>query len=619
MLAALNATAPPLHNETAAAPAIAVTAAQKQTRRELPSWQRSAWERFESARLVLLGARSKRADADEKDSFFRNSLAPILASSACFLLFMLAVHGSKRLLGTPLPATGEGGLVGRLCLPCLTERQEPVYMSILPSRLVAACCPDRTASADEPLLGADGEALAEGSDRAARERMRRAAHEESLKFWQTALHFSFCVVGVMTCHIALGFFQERTMTRTFESGKTFEYGAFLTLCNRFATVLITVAALMLTPRSDICGAAPVHECAAPPSSPPSTHPAGRPPANPLAFLISASPSRAAVMACVPVSFSQPLSARSTPPPQTPPCSDRYLIFLPIPRACALPPPHPPHASGHAHPSPPRRYSIGAYTNLISSMAQYLSLDYVSFPLLVLSKSCKMPPVMLLGYLVHNKSYRGFEYTSAMLVLMGTFFFLLYDEDKQQKSEDDGQTSSFGGVCLLLIYIFSDAFTSNWQSSMFEKYGLTIGPMMLWSSIFALVFGIAGSFATLEVFGALDFMRENPSILQDIVVISIFSALGQFFVLFTIQHYGALSFAAIANVRQVLSALISIIYFQHVLNSLQTLGMMLVFLALAAHLRFKWYARDMRRARKKAAEAAAASGAAGVAAAPPGPR
>ena len=49
--------------------------------------------------------------------------------------------------------------------------------------------------------------------------------------------------------------------------------------------------------------------------------------------------------------------------------------------------------------------------------------------------------------------------------------------------------------------------------MFEKYGLSIGPMMLWSSIFALAFGIAGSFATLEVFGAIDFMRENPSILQ----------------------------------------------------------------------------------------------------------
>ena len=41
------------------------------------------------------------------------------------------------------------------------------------------------------------------------------------------------------------------MTRTFESGKTFEYGAFLTLCNRLATVLITVAALMLTPNSSV--------------------------------------------------------------------------------------------------------------------------------------------------------------------------------------------------------------------------------------------------------------------------------------------------------------------------------------------------------------------------------
>ena len=59
----------------------------------------------------------------------------------------------------------------------------------------------------------------------------------------------------------------------------------------------------------------------------------------------------------------------------------------------------------------------------------------------------------------------------MLVLMGTFFFLLYDEDKQQKVEEDsgGQTSSFGGVVLLLIYIFSDAFTSNWQGKIFSEH------------------------------------------------------------------------------------------------------------------------------------------------------
>merc|ERR1719486_537192 len=242
------------------------------------------------------------------------------------------------------------------------------------------------------------------------------------------------------------------MTRTFESGNTFEYGAFLTLCNRFATLILTILALVVVPRSDVLGSAPIHE-----------------------------------------------------------------------------------------------YSVGAYTNLISSMAQYLSL----------------------GYLVHNKSYKGFEYTSAMLVLMGTFFFLLYDDDKSQRADAAGQTSSsFGGVILLLIYIFSDAFTSNWQASMFEKYGLSIGPMMLWSSVFALLFGVAGSFASLEVVGACAFIVENPSIMQDIVVISI------------------------------VSALISIVYFKHVLNSLQCLGMCTVFLALAAHLRFKWHARSTRRAQQE---------------------
>ena len=55
--------------------------------------------------------------------------------------------------------------------------------------------------------------------------------------------------------------------------------------------------------------------------------------------------------------------------------------------------------------------------------------------------------------------------------------------------------------------------------MFEKYGLSIGPMMLWSSIFALIFGIAP--AQIPIPGtacslALDpvtWLVASPSVLQ----------------------------------------------------------------------------------------------------------
>ena len=43
------------------------------------------------------------------------------------------------------------------------------------------------------------------------------------------------------------------------------------------------------------------------------------------------------------------------------------------------------------------YSVGAFANTVSSVSQYASLHFISFPTLVLSKACKMPPVMLLGY------------------------------------------------------------------------------------------------------------------------------------------------------------------------------------------------------------------------------
>eukprot|EP00965_Chrysotila_dentata_P048368 1604497-Pleurochrysis_carterae.AAC.1 len=49
------------------------------------------------------------------------------------------------------------------------------------------------------------------------------------------------------------------------------------------------------------------------------------------------------------------------------------------------------------------------------MGGALVLRYISFPTQVLSKSCKMVPVMMMGYLVSRKQYSLFEYIVAIMV------------------------------------------------------------------------------------------------------------------------------------------------------------------------------------------------------------
>lgn len=49
------------------------------------------------------------------------------------------------------------------------------------------------------------------------------------------------------------------------------------------------------------------------------------------------------------------------------------------------------------------YAPSSLSNTISSWAQYESLKYVSFPVQVLSKSCKVIPVMLVSYMIRLAS------------------------------------------------------------------------------------------------------------------------------------------------------------------------------------------------------------------------
>ena len=69
----------------------------------------------------------------------------------------------------------------------------------------------------------------------------------------------------------------------------------------------------------------------------------------------------------------------------------------------------------------------------------------------------------------------------------------------------------------------------------------------------------------ELTDAIGFMHRNAwdtSFVSDTFTLSLTSAFGQLFVLITIQRFGPLAFAAIATIRQLGSAVISIVAFKH---------------------------------------------------------
>merc|ERR1712070_190940 len=84
--------------------------------------------------------------------------------------------------------------------------------------------------------------------------------------------------------------------------------------------------------------------------------------------------------------------------------------------------------------------------------------------------------------------------------------------------------------------------------------------------------------------------QNPGILPHILTMSVCSAIGQLFIFHTIKKYGPLVFATIQTVRQLLSIILSILFFGHPINAMEGLGITIVFLALSTQTGYKWQQR-----------------------------
>ncbi|KAJ1627690.1 UAA transporter family-domain-containing protein [Pavlovales sp. CCMP2436] len=242
-------------------------------------------------------------------------------------------------------------------------------------------------------------------------------------------------------------------------------------------------------------------------------------------------------------------------------------------------------------TPPFRYSFCSTSNILSSVCQYEALKYVSFPTQVLAKSCKMVPVMLMGYAVSHRSYPILDWAVALGVTAGVVAFKLNEEsDKPERGGTDGVglEKELLGYALIVGYMAFDSFTSNWQESLFKKYpSITPVQMMRQVNLFSATFTAIGLLLTSEAFTMPAFLARHPDCTLHIVLMSICSAIGQLFIFYTIKNFGALVFATINTVRTLFSVVLSFLVFGHAINVGEALGVASVFTALGIQVAVKW--------------------------------
>ena len=193
---------------------------------------------------------------------------------------------------------------------------------------------------------------------------------------------------------------------------------------------------------------------------------------------------------------------------------------------------------------------------------FAALSYISYPAMVLGKSCKLVPVMIMNVLLYRRKFAPHKYLVVFMVTLGiTIFMGMGDDKKASKSHGKGDNNltqspyaNLIGITYLLINLALDGAVNSTQDEIFTRHKVTGQQMMFWINIFCTLLTSILSVLPLpyipvihpshdgrsELMGALNFIQTHPSILLPLAQFAITGALGQLFIFETLQHFGSLT-------------------------------------------------------------------------------
>ncbi|CAM9148796.1 unnamed protein product [Choristocarpus tenellus] len=243
---------------------------------------------------------------------------------------------------------------------------------------------------------------------------------------------------------------------------------------------------------------------------------------------------------------------------------------------------------------------------LASPLGYTSLKYINYPLLLLAKSCKLVPVMLMGVIMLGRRHTRAEYLSVFLITIGVALFSVKRGSLKEAfggGEGDGENKLIGLV-LVLGNLMLDGVTNAEQDKINSSFSVPSFYMMAGINIWILTFHVvylvlgAGVFGVdSELYRAWDFCLTFPEVIQNVVAFCGCAAVGQVFVFYIIKEYGSLTNVTATISRKFFSILVSVVVFGHVVAWWQWIGVFCVFGGLSMSVALKYKASQGKCTRK----------------------
>jgi UDP-galactose transporter B1 len=229
----------------------------------------------------------------------------------------------------------------------------------------------------------------------------------------------------------------------------------------------------------------------------------------------------------------------------------------------------------------KNYLWMASLHSLASPFGYASLKHIDYPTMILGKSCKLVPVMLMSVVLHRAKFPRFQIVSVFLVTLGVSLFMLFHEQERMDGKKAStRVNSLWGLFLLSINLLIDGVTNSTQDAMFRQFKVNGQQMMVMmnflSSLLMIGFLCIPSLSGGELNQAMTFVQTHPSILYDIGLFSLAGALGQVFIFHTLSRFGSLSLVTITVTRKMFSIILSVFLYHHHVSLLQWGCVLIVF-------------------------------------------
>lgn len=226
----------------------------------------------------------------------------------------------------------------------------------------------------------------------------------------------------------------------------------------------------------------------------------------------------------------------------------------------------------------RYYALLSIAYCMSMVFSIWALQYVPYPMQVISRCAKPIPVMILGVLFARKTYTPQRYLFVCTIVVGVVLFLLKTDPDHQQHESENLAAGF---VLLVASLLMDGLLGALQDRLCATSKPSTLHMMfsvnLWTVGYLSVFVLLGG----EYCRFYGFVQRFPHVAYNIGIMCSAGICGQICIWSMIAVFGSLPCSIVTTSRKFITVLFSVFYYNNPLVLRQWIGMVLVFGSLFA--------------------------------------